>query len=148
MNIMSKKKIIDEFSDIPDRCIRWRLRHPEKYKNFRESYQKDYDKNRRLEINLKRSEARKEIIRLLSGRCSNPYNLPHPDWCNDPQILQIDHINADGKKDKKFGGGLTIHILLEIQKGSKDYQLLCPNCNWLKRIKNHERKEPKEGLHF
>lgn len=29
-------------------------------------------------------------------------------------------------------------VLKDIQNGSENYQLLCANCNWLKRKMNHE----------
>jgi hypothetical protein len=83
---------------------------------------------------------KEEIIRLLGGKCTNPYNLfPHPDWCNDKACLQIDHVNGDGYKERKLYPYKVIRVILEkIQSGSKDYQLLCANCNWIKREKNKE----------
>jgi len=89
-----------------------------------------------------RLKRKREIFQLLGNKCANPFNLPHPDWCNDPKILQIDHIRGNGYKKRKACGcnpyKIYNEILREIMIGSKDYQLLCPNCNWLKRIKNKE----------
>lgn len=49
-------------------------------------------------------------------------------------VLQIDHINGDGVRYKD-GGFYIFRILQEIKKGSREYQLLCANCNWIKRFK-------------
>jgi hypothetical protein len=53
----------------------------------------------------------------------------------------VDHINGGGRKQwKSFqsGEGYYRKILQDINAGSTDYQLLCANCNW---IKKHERNE-------
>lgn len=82
-----------------------------------------------------------QIFNLLGNTCSNPYNLPHPDWCNDLEILQIDHVHSDGWKDRrKERLAYYKKVLKEIQSGSKDYQLLCPNCNWKKKVLNKENR--------
>jgi hypothetical protein len=56
--------------------------------------------------------------------------------------LQIDHINGNGKQLRKKT--TTYHMYQEILKGtSKKYQLLCANCNWIKRHSNNEFRFPK-----
>jgi hypothetical protein len=81
---------------------------------------------------------RNEIISLLGKKCSNIFNLPHPDWCNDLSCLQIDHVNDNGHKERTMFKTTYKHyeyILQQIKVGSKNYQLLCANCNWIKRDK-------------
>ena len=78
---------------------------------------------------------RNTIFQLLGNKCANPFNFPHPDWCNFLIILQIDHVNGGGCKERKeMGSSVAYHIniLNKIKNGSKDYQLLCPNCNHMK----------------
>jgi hypothetical protein len=87
-----------------------------------------------------------EIIKLLDGKCSNPYNLSHPDWCNDSRCLQIDHIHGGGTKIRRDLCNKNYdmyykRILDEIKAGSKDYQLLCANCNWIKKDLDHEQNK-------
>lgn len=77
-----------------------------------------------------------KAIILLGSKCANPYNLPHPDWCNDPRCLQIDHINGGGRKEKEKLG--TNGMYKRVLSHPEDYQLLCSNCNWLKRWENKE----------
>jgi hypothetical protein len=113
-------------------------------KECREKYLKKVKEKERKRCREKqnnfRKQIRNEIFVLLGGKCANPFNLPHPDWCNDYRCLQIDHINGGGVKErKKYSvNKLYLHILAEIKVGSKDYQLLCANCQW---IKVHENKE-------
>ena len=82
---------------------------------------------------------RLEIITLLCSKCSNPYNLNHGDFIADVRCLQIDHVNGGGSKLlTKSPYKEYKRIRDEIKSGSKDYQLLCANCNWIKRRINNE----------
>jgi len=92
-------------------------------KECRYKYNKDHYK-----------KIKNEIFDLLGGKCV---------VCgfSDRRILQIDHVHGGGKKEyRSFGFGLVflLVVLKKIQDGSKDYQLLCPNHNWLKRVENKE----------
>lgn len=89
--------------------------------------------------NLETRTLRLRILKLLGNKCANPFNFPHPDWCNNVRCLQIDHVRGNGAKWRKvFGSRNYSRIYEEIQKGSKDYQVLCANCNWIKRYTNKE----------
>lgn len=73
---------------------------------------------------------RQEVLSILSSECIR---------CgfDDPRALQIDHINGGGNAERKrLGSGTTYHkhMLKDISK----YQLLCANCN---QIKKHDRSE-------
>lgn len=60
----------------------------------------------------------------------------------DIRVLQIDHVNGDGYKErtasKNNWGEYLIHILKD---ETNSYQILCANCNWIKRIENGELKK-------
>ena len=82
---------------------------------------------------------RLEIITLLGSKCSNPFNLNHGDFIADIRCLQIDHVNGGGSKLlTKSPYKEYKRIRDEIKTNSKDYQLLCANCNWIKRRINNE----------
>lgn len=117
------KKIIDEFTNLPNNHSRWVARHRKHCNEYKNNFQRvGYKKNK------------EEIFQLLGNKCSN-INCPIPKDKMDNRCLQIDHVNNNGAKERKIysPSQLIIKILKEIKKGSKDYQLLCPYCNWLKR---------------
>jgi hypothetical protein len=60
----------------------------------------------------------------------------------DVRALHIDHVNGGGHKHQKRKGvgSMWVEILRELRNGSKDYQLLCAYCNWMKRYENGELK--------
>lgn len=101
-----------------------------------ERYIKDKDINSEsYKINAKNTKEttqkiRAEILNLLEDKCANPYNLNHGDFISDIRCLQIDHINGGGTKERTKKGKEYLRMVLEkIKAGSKDYQLLCANCN-------------------
>lgn len=61
---------------------------------------------------------------------------------DDERALQIDHINGGGSKERKDPGfSRTNHnrrVLQSFLAGENKYQLLCANCNWIKRYENNE----------
>ena len=108
---------------------KWQQNHPEQFKII----QRNCSKNRRKKI-------RKKIIELLGGQCVNTYGL-HDKPFSDVRCLQIDHLNRKAKHRGQATGGSEMYlryVLEQIQSGSKDYQLLCANCNWIKRWENKE----------
>lgn len=56
---------------------------------------------------------------------------------SDKRALQIDHINGGGNVErKKFSNawGFRKHVMANLDK----YQILCANCNWIKRWEKGE----------
>lgn len=117
-------------------------RQKEYYKKHREErlqYDRNHYKINREKI-LKRNRTRTEklrisILKLLGSKCVK---------CgfDDVRALQIDHTHGGGRKDRKRSGSsrnFYQRVLKEIKIGSKDYQLLCANCNWIKRLENNEQ---------
>lgn len=52
----------------------------------------------------------------------------------DTRALQFDHVNNDGYKEINGHGGHIVARLLLLGKESwAKYQLLCANCNWIKK---------------
>ena len=69
---------------------------------------------------------------------------------DDWRALQIDHIDGKGYEERKKygtsgngrGGTLTRKKQLElITSNPLNYQVLCANCNWIKRYENKETKK-------
>ena len=123
----------------------WRINHPDYMKKWRTNHPEYRQSERYIkQLTYKRTtykRTREEIFSLLGGKCVNPYNLNHGDFINDIRCLQIDHIFGNGYQHRKKYEKIYRYyktILEEIKAGSKDYQLLCANCNWIKCRKNNE----------
>ena len=140
---------------IKERNKNWRKDNPEKLRNSKKNYRdknkvkikedgKKYYGKYKIQIHKHNKEVyeklKTEILTLLGNKCSNPFNIEHGGFISDRRCLQIDHINGGGCKDRKGVGGISFltKILKAIKVGSKDYQLLCANCNWIKRHENNE----------
>ncbi len=78
----------------------------------------------------RRDAIRKQCIELLGGKCCR---------CGfqDYRALQLDHRYGNGFADRRIIGSIAYyrHVL---QVGKKKFQLLCANCNWIKRAENNE----------
>lgn len=75
---------------------------------------------------------RNEAIAFLGGQCSNTAC-----GCSDTRVLQIDHKRSNGASERK---NLTRGAFYKrVKEHPKDYQLLCANCNWIKRIEQNEQ---------
>lgn len=90
---------------------------------------------RRITFRKHYAKLRVAIFAILGSRCVK---------CgfDDLRALQIDHINGGGSKQRKGLAGRDYHraILDELLGGSSDYQILCANCNWIKRAENNENR--------
>ena len=61
---------------------------------------------------------------------------------SDSRALQIDHINGNGSKlRKKTSSSYELYkdVIKSVSNGENKYQLLCANCNWIKRFENKEQ---------
>lgn len=93
-----------------------------------------YDEGQRRRQRLYMRRLRLEALEKLGGKCVS---------CgfSDKRALQIDHINGGGSKERKeigFNGKFHIHVIREAELKSGKYQLLCANCNWIKRVEERE----------
>lgn len=85
--------------------------------------------------NRQTARAKAEIYKLLGYKCAR---------CgfDDPRALQIDHVNGNGTELRlKSKIRSTRKILYYMRKvGVDQFQILCANCNWIKRVENKESK--------
>jgi len=96
-------------------------------KKYNETY---HHKRKEYSRNLRRA-----VVEALGGKCVH---------CgfSDSRALQIDHINGGGSKERKernYKGSYHKHVIESFLKQENKYQLLCANCNWIKREENNER---------
>lgn len=93
---------------------------------------------------IKTIEIKKKIFKLFGNKCANPFNINHGEFLSEIRCLQIDHVNGGVTKERAKSKSTVKYyelILEKIKAGSKDYQLLCANCNWIKRTTNNEQNQ-------
>ncbi len=84
---------------------------------------------------------RKIILEKLGNKCVT---------CgfSNKKALQLDHIHGDGHVERKlkiwYGAYLKRLAEMPLEDLKKTYQLLCANCNWIKRVDNKEHRRNRE----
>ena len=78
---------------------------------------------------ISRDALRNEVFDKLGHKCSR---------CgfDDKRALQVDHINGGGEKDRQRFSQTT--FLQYVLANPELFQILCANCNWIKRHENEE----------
>jgi len=101
-------------------------------KDRKRAYQKMYRNTPRgIAVRIRyRRRRRQRVIAALGGKCTK---CGFSDW----RALQIDHINGGGAREQRqiSATGIVSKIL---QGETEGYQLLCANCNWIKRYEEKE----------
>ena|SRR3990172_5058498 len=105
-------------------------------RNEKEYYRK-HNIKRRAEFHAYYHNLKLSALKLLGEKCNH---------CgfNDERALQFDHINGGGVKESKIR--TTNHyknIIVSILNNENKYQLLCANCNWIKRCEKNEVRKLK-----
>lgn len=122
----------------------WRAANPDKWRAIAGPSRKKWKANNRDQHRecqrMHRYTVRREILDLLGGQ-----KCVHCGYEKDWRALQVDHIFAGGRHDKITLGGNTalwaFRNWLEVNpdEGKRLYQILCANCNWIKRHENGEQ---------
>lgn len=108
-----------------------------RYEYFKAYFARPETRKKRLQWQLEyQAENRIKIFDILGRRCI---------LCgfSDIRALQLDHINGGGNKErKKFGNthNMAVFYLKNPNMLKKNLQILCANCNWIKRHTNKEFK--------
>jgi hypothetical protein len=85
----------------------------------------------REKARIYQNDLRQKVLAALGGVCVK---------CGfeDERVLQVDHIAGNGADERREVGRGSRAIYKKVLKDSSGYQLLCANCNWIKRIENEE----------
>lgn len=115
-----------------------KLKYAEEHHNWKGgSSEPGYQKKRKQEYQKGYLRKLRQLaIDTLGGKCVR---------CgfSDSRALQIDHINGGGSKERKevgYSGQFNLNVVRSHLKDEGKYQLLCANCNWIKRYENNEAK--------
>lgn len=77
-------------------------------------------------------KVRKLVLDKMGNKCQK---CGFSDW----RALQIDHVGGGGSQEEREISGIGIYLnILKGNPRSKKYQLLCANCNFIKRYENNE----------
>ena len=94
----------------------------------------------RSDRKIRRHQLKLQAFEILGGICPCGFS----DW----RALQLDHINGGGTKARKHCSNKTDcalvyynWIIKNPDEAKKVFQLLCANCNWIKRFTNNELKD-------
>jgi len=133
---------------------RWRERHREQLRAYNRSYyeahreerlandrqykQEHTDQKRVADFRYSRiwrQRRRMAIITKLGGKC---VRCGFTDW----RALQVDHINGGGTKERRRAVSMRSYykaVLASAEAQAGEYQLLCANCNQIKRYEDGEQ---------
>lgn len=100
--------------------LRIRARNRDKYL----AYMREHERNKRIEV-------RKLILDKLGRKCVK---------CgfSDERALQVDHIKGNGREELRRLGHRKFAKKVLADKQGEEYQILCANCNTIKKVVNRE----------
>ena len=111
-----------------------------KHRNYR-YYYKNAERLREAERKVYLG-TKDKVFSLLGNKCSR---------CRfeDKRALQLDHVKCDafleykhGRHERKMGPRAYYSLVLKsILNNEGRYQILCANCNWIKRYENKEHRK-------
>lgn len=114
----------------------WIKKHPEAKEKYKETKRRKYKEVSGPEF-IKRQEAQKAYTKAYYSKQRRIVLNGYGSKCaccgeSEEAFLTIDHVKGGGSKERKRYSSWTILNNIIKSKFSKDYQLLCFNCNWAK----------------
>lgn len=127
----SKKYYVTHIIQHKQTAKLWRKANSEK---IRMAKKEKYNLNK-----VKILEAQRNYNNVIRNRVMGHYSQGTPKCLqcgfSNMNALSIDHINGDGAKHRReVGGGYRIYLWLIRNNYPDGFQVLCYNCNWLKRL--------------
>jgi hypothetical protein len=119
----------------------YRITHPEYGHNYYINNLEHERERSRVKSKAERIRRRKELLAFLGGKC---VRCGFSDW----RALQIDHVDGHGKDHRReLGSKFSSQFRKEVMTDTTGkYQLLCANCNWIKREENDENRKQRKIL--
>lgn len=86
---------------------------------------------RRRHVNAYHARLRVKTLMFHGGKCEH---------CGfaDMRALQLDHVHGGGNRERKRSGDNSHTIVYAGLRRPFDFQVLCANCNWIKRYEKDE----------
>jgi RNase P subunit RPR2 len=109
---------------------KWRRLNKKKIKRYNFQHRSVFLKNSK-NYRLKMKEKIFEVLGHVCKRCG----------FSDKRALQVDHINGGGTRHRRDLSRSYFRFYQDILKEPNKYQILCANCNWIKKFENNENKK-------
>jgi len=110
--------------------------HLDERKQYNRKYYTQTISRFKIRAHERRLKLRKQALERLGDKCCK---CGFSDW----RALQIDHIQGNGHAERVITDGEYFHkkiINMTEEEIKGKYQLLCANCNWIKRYEMKELK--------
>jgi hypothetical protein len=101
-----------------------------KISKFSKKYYIKYKERYLTRYKEKYKDTMRTIFSLLGNKCNRCGQ-------SDKRVLQIDHVNGGGSRERKLKGSTYIYyddIITSIKENEGSFQLLCSNCNLIEAI--------------
>ena len=119
----------------------WQTKENKRYLDNRLARDPNFSSKIKERRRGKERKLRIKILEKLGNKCSNPccawINEDGSRGCTDFRCLQIDHKKGGGKKELKNLSRKNYYKKV-LADTTDSYQILCANCNWIKRVLNKE----------
>ena len=136
-----KTKDLNRWRDCMRRAQKkWHDANPEKRREIRSRWARKFrqvhrKEHYRMQKNW-REKTRTRALAIFGSKCKR---------CgfSDPRALQFDHKKGGGNAERRESRKRSVIYfyrwsLLHPREAKKKFQLLCANCNWIKRAEQHE----------
>jgi len=111
---------------------KFRQEHKEEHLRANKLWSKENKNKVNRWARLRHQKIRREVLVLLGNKCTR---CGFDNW----KALQIDHINGGGRQDiESFSSNVAYlsAVKASVEKQENKYQLLCANCNQIKRYED------------
>jgi len=126
----NKKYSREHLKEVAERHRKYRREHLKEAAGYSSIYLRGH----RQDVIERRQKYRRKVLEKLGGKCVR---------CgfSDVRALQVDHVHGGGCMElMELGHGRSRFYKEVLADSEGRYQLLCANCNWIKRAENNEVK--------
>lgn len=114
---------------------KYRQDHKEYYREYYKKWIENHKEQQKKYNRERKQNLRQKVFEKLGNKCVR---------CgfSDSRALQIDHVYGHGIKELKELGSGSLKFYNKVLADTKgNYQILCANCNWIKRCENGEYRK-------
>lgn len=124
---------------IAERAAKKAAQDPERMREiYKRRYAKDWKKRQKLSRDIYIRYRNEAFVKLGNKCCRCGFE--------DERALQIDHVNGRGNHEvRNLSRNAYFKRVIADTEGR--YQLLCANCNWIKRAERNESKPRRPRMH-